>query len=52
MIEINKKQLNPYEELYQRKLTEVEVAEIRQNLTGLYTLLIKIHKRIEKEKII
>jgi len=41
---------NPYEKLYRRKLSDIEVAEIRQNLTGLYTLLIKIDRRLKKER--
>lgn len=50
MSESESQELNPYEKLYQRKLTDIEVAEMRQNLTGLYTLLIKIDRRLEKER--
>ena len=41
---------NPYEELYQRELTDIEVAEARSNLAGLYGLLLKIDKRIQNEQ--
>lgn len=50
MSESENQELNPYEKLYQRKLTDIEVAEIRQNMVGLYSLLIKIDRRLEKEK--
>lgn len=41
---------NPYDELYRRKLTDVEVAEAKQNLAGLYGLLLRIDKQIKNER--
>ena len=50
MSESENQQLNPYEKLYRHKLSDIEVAEIRQNMVGLYSLLIKIDRRLEKER--
>lgn len=43
-------QLSPIERLYRRRLPEAEIIEARHNLVGLYSLLIKIDRRIKSDE--
>ncbi len=42
-------QLNPYEKLYNRNLSENEMAEIKHNLLGYLKLLIEVDKQQKKK---
>lgn len=44
MNQINQPQLNPYEKLCGRKLSEDKVAEMKTNLIDFFSLLIEIDK--------
>ncbi len=44
MNKVKEPQLNPYERLYGRKLSEDKVAEMKTNLIGFFSLLIEIDR--------
>lgn len=46
----NTKQLNPFEKLYKRKLSDDELAEIRHNFFGFMDLLMEIDKEQKETK--
>ena len=43
-------QLDSYEKLYKRKLSEDEKAEMRYNLVGFFELLLEIEKESKKRE--
>ncbi|MEI6144328.1 MAG: hypothetical protein WCP91_01875 [Candidatus Berkelbacteria bacterium] len=49
MNQTDKIQLNPYEKLYGRELSESEMAEIDHNLLGYFTVLMKVDKRLRSQ---
>lgn len=44
------KQLNPFEKLYKRKLSDDELAEIRHNLFGYMDLLLEMDREQKQDK--